>query len=463
MGIGKVKGGVNYFAAASTSIMLLPWFKCRLVCKHVSSDVLHMIHGNLGQEYNRLCQLIQPWSGTRRLGASREECLAAVMADLRDQSPEVSTNRLSFTQFTVSAERHSDFGCSACFGIVVRCCAKFIAGALSSQDLHNDDKMRPIYLEAVKECDSDAETCDGQYLLEAFRSQRVVLPMMLTWQQCIVSPEELEFLLCCCRPPHAIGITAFVASESFGHVSHTGNSLSILVSSCSMVCHDSHLGITIEVQGRGIRAAEHMVVQLFSVLGELGCMTSQLELVHCCVNPCDKAACEKTVSSLMTRVPDNGVFLKSFCKFAPILISRWGNRLHEMGDVQVTFAAYAKLRQRSYVVGWLPCWFLPSMFFVLHQLRFSFLMDLFVEGCLERSTLWVEADETEFERILQQEMPVIVNEVVKHWDEYYAAGVVDSEYSVERALIPSMYLQYCSGYGTFYLFFTSCTVIFIKC
>ena len=67
------------------------------------------------------------------------------------------------------------------------------------------------------------------------------------------------------------------------------------------------------------------------------------------------------------------------------------------------------------------------------------------------------AEETEFEPILQREMPSIVEDVVVLWDKLYACGVVDSDYSEERAVIPQMYMQFCAGYSTFYFFFTSCS------
>ena len=65
-------------------------------------------------------------------------------------------------------------------------------------------------------------------------------------------PPSLVLLLCCCRPPHAIGITAFLPPDTSIHVTQTGKSLSILISLCAMVCHDSHTGVTIEVAGRGM-------------------------------------------------------------------------------------------------------------------------------------------------------------------------------------------------------------------
>ena len=366
------------------------------------------------------------------------------MAELLDQSCEIVRQQFALNQFTVDRTRHADAGSSACARIASRLATDYVAGRLLSDDLLNESKMRRITLAGVQECDV-ARKVNGEFVIQCCLSHRVDL--LMTDCEFIFSQEELSRSISCQRPKHAICVTGQIPSDSRRFVSATGDTVTIFVDAEVLTFHDSHKGVTVQVQGRGIRAAEALVHELYNLFIELGCATTQLEIVHCFLG-CSEQARNETIEALTLKVEDNRNFLDMFLMLAPVITERWMEKLHNMGDVEGCFLSYSKLRTRSYQVTWMPHWFLPSLFFVMHQWRFTECMSAFVDCCLDRHELWEEGiEESVLEKRLHEAMHDITETLTAVWVTMTDGDSPSAEYIREREVIPNQLLQYIGGYA----------------
>lgn len=137
-----------------------------------------------------------------------------------------------------------------------------------------------------------------------------------------------------------------------------------------------------------------------------------------------------------------------FYAIAPIVVDRWTNPLDVMGDVASLAECYGSLRRKCDACSHcLPPWFLPALFFVGHQLRFSALLAVFQEECASCSALWVEQSEEALEEALRRHMSDMWGPVEAHWAVITASGDEEHEqYLLERALVPNQMLKFIAGY-----------------
>ena len=369
----------------------------------------------------------------------------AAAAELLENSCDIVRKQFRVNQFTVdSSTRHADASSSACVCIASRLGTDYMAGTLSAADLLDETRVRAITLEGVKECDSFRKV-NGQYVMQSCMSRQVD-DLMVEMEFCF-SKEQLCRSISCQRSKHAICITAQIPSTSRLFVSVTGDTVTILIDVEVLTFHDSHTGRTVQIQGRGIRAAEALVDELYTLFTELGCATDQLEMVHCYF-ACGEPARAETIEALKSHVDDHGHFLDRFCALAPVIAGRWMEKLHNMGDVEGCDLSYGRLRARSYQVRWMPHWFLPSLFFIMHQWRFTKCMSAFVGCCLDLPELWEEdGEETGLEKKLQNAMPDITATVTAVWAIITDAASPSVDYIQERDVMPSDLLQFVGGYA----------------
>ena len=183
------------------------------------------------------------------------------------------------------------------------------------------------------------------------------------------------------------------------------------------------------------------------LLRELGCIRTQVELVHCDLRAIPSSRCQSVLEELRNTSSCDQSFLLKYAQLGHRVASRWAAPLGKVGDVQECVVAWERVRkhildtQKCHDV---PAWLEPSLFAVHHQLRYSDLQNEFTTLLVALKALWVPSEEDDvWEARVQEHMPDImvkVRELVS-----YLIATRDEKYIIEKALVPSMMLRFVGG------------------
>ena len=360
----------------------------------------------------------------------------------------VPTREMSFewSQFNCLPDRPGGyFACSHIAKLVLH---GFLATDLSLSQVFNDQQMRDLTMKGVQACDASYQTKGGAP--DTFSLFQEDLPHnMRILSEASTNKHEICRLLCRDIPPFCSAVTAFkvFSDESSGFVTRTGYTISIFCDQGAYGCFDSHVAKAWMVEGQGVRAAEALVEELCRHFSQQGCETSQLEVITLLRNDVDVGCRGTVIQQLKAR--GNPAVVDRFAAVAPIVLDRWTHRLDCIGDVDACWHLFTDLRHKEYASPhWIPPWLCPSLFFIMHQLRFTRLMPLFSRLVLDTAELWQDQSEEAFEAALQKNMAQIISGTLQSWAETHGSGSDDVLLIKERALVPNKLLQYIGGYSS---------------
>lgn len=367
-----------------------------------------------------------------------------------NQRPKVEDESMGFNQFNVDSKRASlGLGSNACLSIVGEVCTAALKNpAEIMQFLLRRQSLKQLTLDCVRKWDERPDT----RALEPMKYIPAVLQAagLKTLRHNMVllashDRERFAHILCANPHPFVIAVTAQLRSDSL-RADGVSDTFALVAAGGRFALHDSHIGRTIVVHGCDMQAAQVMMSFVFeSVLPELSCVGSQLELIVCDAGVQLSNNHPDTMATLCSRKGCRPEFLQAFVQVGRKIMAKWSCSHHECGDVACTSWEYHRLKAKWVSQQHLmPHWFLGSLFFYLHSWRFSDCMHTFVSGCIEDDTLWLDQDESSLELALQASLPRICeasNDIFKT-----LVDVCDPRFIIEKMSVPENILSHSGGY-----------------
>jgi hypothetical protein len=372
------------------------------------------------------------------------------MAKLHNPGPAVTDKCLDFTQFNVDSRRvRMGLGSNACLSVVERLGAR----ALTTPEeimpfLLNNKSLKRMTLDCVRKWDERSDTRALEPVEYVPSCLRAAGCLSLRHRSVVLThPDQARFAHILCADPHpfVIAVTAQLRSEQL-RSDAVSNTFVVIAAGGNFALHDSHTGRSIVVHACDMEAAQIMISFVYdSVLPQMSCVGSQLELLICDQGVWIPETGLNIISRLCARTGCQPEFLEAFIKVGRKILARWSCSLADMGDVACTSWEYHRLKVKWASQGHvMPRWFLGSLFFYLHNWRFSDCMHTFATGCLEHTRLWLDQDESSLERSLHNAMPEICR--AAHDTFRAVIEVQDPRFLVEKQMVCQDMLSFCGGY-----------------
>ena len=352
----------------------------------------------------------------------REEIIGATILDLD----------LGYTQFTLDNPGEYVTDCALCVGGPCKCigcsacvkCTRDVMCAFfdnsSIPGIFDREVLRLLCATSLREWRAGRGANGGLFVKSHVEEIGGVVAEYFVFDE-----ETLARRLCSERPPFALAPTAFVDTTSCdggNQVEQTGDTFLLLNDGTSLGMFDIHLGRVFVVEGSNGNSARCLARKIYKeLLPALRCNTRQLEIVQ--RTPTVEGDPVAVFQMLSKRATADMAFLSTFATVGPAILEKWPVRLHDAGDVHQAIGAYAVLKKfigdqlRSGVC--VPQWVAPSLFFVLHQLRYSLLIHKFVSLCVEEKRIWASMDDAEFENQLRVCLPEIMREIGEVQDNFW--------------------------------------------